>query len=256
MLNLTQILGYTLINEPPAKVATDVCDSIAAGKVRSFLFLNPHSAVMAEGDAGLKAAFLAPTEVLCDGVGLVGAHFLLHRRRLWRVWGLDFFVSVSTELSRRGCGRVFFLGGQEEFMPALLANYRDAFPGIAAVGSCVPPFKPGFGEEDVAEMVRRIRSFEPDVVWIGVGSPKQEKLLVQLRDACPVPCMAAIGAVFDFFSGRVEAGPQWISGLGLLWAYRLLQEPGRLWRRTLVSGPLFATLVAREMWTRLTRSTA
>jgi N-acetylglucosaminyldiphosphoundecaprenol N-acetyl-beta-D-mannosaminyltransferase len=241
------ILGYHVVDEPPATIGRVVCDSLHDGNYRSYAFLNPHSIVMASADAKLQDFFLGGTELFCDGVGLSIASRLVNHRRIHRVWGQEFFLAVSGELSGRGTGRVMFLGGRDSTIDQLLERYRRDFPGISQLAYYVPPFKTEFSSEDLAQMAERVTAFRPDVLWIGVGSPKQEKLLQTLQPLCRVPCAAAIGAVFDFYCGHVSLGPPWVQKLGLLWAYRLVIEPRRLWRRTFVSAPLFMLKVLREV---------
>jgi N-acetylglucosaminyldiphosphoundecaprenol N-acetyl-beta-D-mannosaminyltransferase len=246
-LRHTTILGYNVLDEPADRIATRVCDGLREGPCRSFAFLNPHSIVMASSDGTLQKIFLQEAELLCDGVGLSLANRVLNRRSLHRVWGQDFFLAVSQELSARKAGRVLFLGGHAESIDTLLDRYRREFPGIQELSSYLPAFKSDFSPPDITVMAERINAFRPDVLWIGVGSPKQEKLLYELQAKCRIPCAAAIGAVFDFYSGRVPLGPKWIRDFGLLWAYRLVREPKRLWRRTVISAPSFILRVCREL---------
>ena len=96
-------------------------------------------------------------------------------------------------------------------------------------------------------MGARIVASGADVLWLGLGSPKQEKVLYRLVQHCDVSCAAAVGAVFDFYSGRVRHAPSWIRRLGLQWVHRLALEPGRLWRRTIISMPIFVSQVVREL---------
>jgi N-acetylglucosaminyldiphosphoundecaprenol N-acetyl-beta-D-mannosaminyltransferase len=247
-LRKIRVLGYELLNEPPQRIAAAVCDDMDRGNPRNYFFLNPHSIVQAASDAGLHGCFLdADAELLCDGVGLSLANRLLNRQPVHRVWGQDFFLAVSRELSKRRQGRVYFLGGRTDALESLLDKYHREFSGITAVSGEAPPFKPEFSSMDVGAMAERINAFRPDVLWVGVGSPKQEKLLRALQPLCRVRCAAAIGAVFDFYGGRVSLGPEWVQRSGLLWAYRLVMEPRRLWRRTLISAPLFVLQVLREL---------
>ena|GEM_PF-483468 len=241
------VLGYQILNVPAQVLFSTICDEFSLGRCRSFVFLNPHTVVLANSDDELARALDSPTEAICDGVGLALASLVLNRERLHRIWGWDFFIGLSKALSDRGLGRVFFLGGHEEFAGVLVDKYRSHFPGIQKVEVFVPPHKAEFDDGDILDMARRIKAFNTDVLWIGVGSPKQEKLMRRLYDVCPVRCAAAIGAVFDFYSGRVPLAPLWVREMGLQWAYRLLLEPKRLWRRTFVSGPLFVSQVLRDL---------
>jgi len=241
------LLGYRVIDEPPERIAKVVCDRIQARAEHCFSCLNPHSIVVARDDPTLQSFFRTQSELLCDGVGLSIANRILNRRSINRVWGQDFFLAVSREMSARRSGRVLFLGGHPDWIQDLVAKYRQDFPGLTEISTHVPPFKSEFSPADIEEMARAVSAFNPDILWIGVGSPKQEKLLCELQKRCHVPCGAAIGAVFDFYCGRVKLGPKWIRDAGLLWAYRLIKEPRRLWRRTFLSAPRFAGQVFLQL---------
>lgn len=248
------ILGYSILDEPASRVAAAVCDDLAGSCRESFVFLNPHSVVIAEHEPAFRSAIVNAGGVFCDGVGLSIASMLLNRRRVMRVYGFEFFSALSRELSGRRLGRVFFLGGSEELLDQLTRRYRLDFPGIAHVAGFAPPFKMEFGSADIEEMGRQIAAHHPDVLWVGLGSPKQEKVLFELMRSCDVRCAAAVGAVFDFYTERVPHAPAWIRRIGLQWVHRLMLEPRRLWRRTVVSTPLFLWLVVRQMLSSAGRS--
>jgi N-acetylglucosaminyldiphosphoundecaprenol N-acetyl-beta-D-mannosaminyltransferase len=241
------ILGYSILDEPAPLVAAAVCDDLEGNCRESFVFLNPHSVVIAEHEPAFRSAIVNADGVFCDGVGLSMAALLLNRRRVVRVYGFEFFSALSRELSARKMGRVFFLGGTEGVLDQLMRRYRADFPGVAAVGGFAPPFKIAFGDADIEEMARRVVAFDPEVLWVGLGSPKQEKVLLELMRRCDVRCAAAVGAVFDFYTDRIPHAPAWIRRAGLQWVHRLILEPRRLWKRTLVSSPMFLWLVFRQL---------
>jgi N-acetylglucosaminyldiphosphoundecaprenol N-acetyl-beta-D-mannosaminyltransferase len=108
-----------------------------------------------------------------------------------------------------------------------------------------PPFGTWSAEQQ-ADVMQRIRAAQADVLWVGMTAPKQEKWMHAHAEECGVPVIGAVGAVFDYYAGTVRRAPQWICRFGFEWLYRLLGEPRRLWRRTLVSGPQFAWLLLRE----------
>jgi N-acetylglucosaminyldiphosphoundecaprenol N-acetyl-beta-D-mannosaminyltransferase len=249
VLKRVDILGYPVLNEPASRVAAMVCDDLGAHRRHSFVFLNPHSVVIAEHEPAFRAAIVNADGIFCDGVGLSLAGLVLNRRRAIRVYGFEFFRALSRELSARQTGRVFFLGGSDDLLADLVSRYRAEFPGIAAVESHAPPYRSSFGSADLEEMARRIDAFGANVVWVGLGSPKQEKVLLELMCRCGVDCGAAIGAVFDFYTERIPHAPAWIRRIGLQWVHRLALEPRRLWRRTLISSPVFVWLVLKR-WLR------
>jgi N-acetylglucosaminyldiphosphoundecaprenol N-acetyl-beta-D-mannosaminyltransferase len=246
MLRQINILGYSVLNEPAARVAREVCDQLGGSKRLTCVFLNPHSVVIAERDAAFRQALTSASAVFCDGVGLSLASLLLNRRRVHRVYGYEFFMALSSELSRRRLGRVFFIGGGAEDLQALVARYRLDFPGIVGIEAYAPPFRADFSDAEIADMSARIVASGADVLWLGLGSPKQEKVLHRLMQHCNVSCGAAVGAVFDFYNGKVRHAPDWVRRLGLQWLHRLTLEPKRLWRRTIISMPVFVSQVVRQ----------
>lgn len=250
-LRRTNILGYPVLNEAATRVATTVCDGINGDRSKSFVFLNPHSVVVASQESNFRDAIVSAYGIFCDGVGLELAGLLLTRRRVTRVYGYEFFLALSQQLSDRGLGRVFFLGGSDSSLEKLTYQYRTQFPGIQDIQAYAPPYQIEFSTGEIASMAHRITESGADVLWVGLGSPKQEKILHQLMRQCELPCGAAIGAVFDFYTGRIPHAPAWVRRVGLQWAHRLLLEPKRLWKRTLISNPKFLWLVLRQL--RLTR---
>ena len=246
MLSHIEILGYSILDEPAGRVAAAVCDELDHDRPKSFVFLNPHSVVIAERNPAFRDAIVGAQGIFCDGVGLSLAGMLLKHRRPVRVYGFEFFTALSRELSARKMGRVFFLGGSADSIAELVGKYRAEFSGIPAVGGYAPPYRNQFCDAELQEMAGRIGEFAADILWIGLGSPKQEKVLLELMRRCRLSCGAAIGAVFDFYTGRVPHAPALIRRAGLQWVHRLALEPRRLWRRTLVSSPLFVGLVLRQ----------
>jgi len=112
------------------------------------------------------------------------------------------------------------------------------FPGLQIVGSCTPPFRP-LRPDEAQELARMTEETKPDIFWVGLSTPKQEKFMAEYLPKLNVTLMVGVGAAFDFHSGRVKQAPRWIQRSGLEWCYRLCQEPRRLWKRYLRNNPLF-----------------
>ncbi len=127
---------------------------------------------------------------------------------------------------------------------------QKEFPNVEVAGTLSPPFQNEFSEEENVAMIERINQCRPDVLWVGMTAPKQGKWIFANRHRLNVPLVGAIGAVFDFYAGTRERAPAWIRNLGLEWLPRLLREPKRLFRRNLVSSPLFLSMVVREKFKR------
>ena len=151
----------------------------------------------------------------------------------------------------RGAGlRHYFYGGpNEETSRRLRENMEAKFPGLRVVGAEVPPFRPLTSEER-AETARRINAAAPDVVWVGIGTPKQDFWVSEMRPLLDAPVLVAVGAAFNFHAGMVPQAPLWMRRACLEWLYRLCAEPRRLWRRYLIGNPRFLLLVLRQLLTR------
>jgi N-acetylglucosaminyldiphosphoundecaprenol N-acetyl-beta-D-mannosaminyltransferase len=245
-LAVENVLGF-----PVATLGRDECVEWVLGELmhgarRLFLACaNPHSLVVAKDDEAFAAALSSADILIPDGVGMVVASRLRGGRIRTRVTGSDVFLGLSERLAReRPPLRYFFLGSSEETLAAIERRLAERFPAIGVAGSYSPPFKASFDPRDEDAIVAAVNGARPDIVWVGMTAPKQEKLIARVRERLDVQLVAAVGAVFDFFSGRVtRSHPVW-QRVGLEWLPRLMRQPRRLWRRTLISAPRFLWLVA------------
>jgi N-acetylglucosaminyldiphosphoundecaprenol N-acetyl-beta-D-mannosaminyltransferase len=142
--------------------------------------------------------------------------------------------------------RSFFYGDTEETLSRLKAVAEERYPGHKVVGTLSPPFRPLSPEED-AEHLRQINAARPDILWVGLGTPKQDRWIHAHLDRLEVPVAVAVGAAFRFLTGQVQRAPAWVGRLGFEWAYRLAKEPRKCWRRSLIQGPQFTALVLMEL---------
>jgi N-acetylglucosaminyldiphosphoundecaprenol N-acetyl-beta-D-mannosaminyltransferase len=170
-----------------------------------------------------------------------------------RTTGTDVFLDVSRALNDVG-GSCFFLGSTEETLAKIRAQMAARFPNVRIAGTYSPPFRPEFTSEDNRQMIEAINEAAPDVLWVGLTAPKQEKWIFEHRDELAVNFAGPIGAAFDFFVGNIKRAGPTMQNMGLEWLPRLLQEPKRLWRRTFVSGPKFLLRTLRYRAAR-TRNT-
>ena len=138
--------------------------------------------------------------------------------------------------------RHFLYGGDDALVEALAGRLRQRCPGIRIVGAFAPPFRPLTPDEDT-DIVRLINDATPDVVWVGLSTPKQERWMAEHHKRITAPVMVGVGAAFDFGAGRKKQAPRWMQRSGLEWLFRLVQEPRRLWRRYLLNIPRFIVLV-------------
>lgn len=209
--------------------------------------VNAHSFVVAQKDDAFAEALLSADALLPDGISIVKACRWLGTENApdEKIAGADLFAYEMGKLNEKG-GVCFFLGSSPETLARVQEKAAEIYPRIRVI-TYSPPYKPVFTAEESQEIVQAINAAHPDLLWVGMTAPKQEKWLHEHWAELDIQCHAgAIGAVFDFFAGTRRRAPRWWIDHGLEWFYRLLQEPGRTWRRYLVDNPRFLGLVIRE----------
>jgi N-acetylglucosaminyldiphosphoundecaprenol N-acetyl-beta-D-mannosaminyltransferase len=234
------ILGHPVTSQPVSQCLDLIgswLDGTEKGKV--FVCANPHSLVEANNDPLFHQAIRNADLVTPDGIGTIIASKILGGTIRERVTGSDIFWGLSAQLNKTGGRSYFFLGSSEKTLTAIKAKMAAEYPNIRIAGSCSPPYKPEFSAEDSRNMVAAVNAARPDVLWVGMTAPKQEKWILQHRDQLDVKFIGAIGAVFDFYAGNIKRSHPVFQKMGLEWLPRLLQEPGRLFKRNFLSSPLF-----------------
>ena len=206
--------------------------------------INAHSYNIAQKDREFAEALYKSDILLPDGISIVFAQYFLTGKKISKVAGADLFFYELNRLNIKG-GKCFFLGSTEDTLSLILKHLAIDFPELR-VQTYSPPFKDEFSIEDNRSMIRAINTFNPDVLFIGMTAPKQEKWAYNHFSelaACHVCC---IGAVFDFYAGTVKRAPSWMIKFGLEWFYRLCKEPKRMWRRYLIGNARFIWMVLKE----------
>ena len=213
--------------------------------------VNTHSFVLARQDERFAEALRSADALLPDGIGIVKAcrWLKMENAPLEKIAGTDLFLFEMDQLNRKG-GVCFFMGSS----PAVLARIREKatqkYPNIR-VETYSPPYKPQFDEAENQAILAAIHAADPDLLWIGMTAPKQEKWLYSQWDRLDIHChTGAIGAVFDFFAGTINRSPQWWLDHNVEWLYRLIKEPSRMWKRVFVSGPVFLGEILKERFGR------
>ena len=229
--------------------AIGVIDAMVERRERGWVCAAPAmSLVTAQDDPLLMAALREATLTVPDGMPVVWAANLLGgpgERLHGRVYGPDLMRHHCAHAARRG-QRVWLYGGHDDdALEALRANLLRDHPGLRIVGGWSPPHREPTPAED-RETAARIDADEPDVVWVGLGMPKQERWMMRLRPLLEAPVLCGVGAAFDFHADRVAQAPRWMQQRGLEWAHRVVQEPRRQLPRYLRSNPRFVTGVARQ----------
>jgi N-acetylglucosaminyldiphosphoundecaprenol N-acetyl-beta-D-mannosaminyltransferase len=205
-----------------------------------------HAVMVAQHDEEMRDALLGSSLTVPDGMPLVWAANLLGENLPNRVYGPELMKRYNARCARKG-HRVWLYGGRDQgSLVQLSLNIRQDNPGIQIVGGYSPPFRQ-LTEREEDELVARINRDRPDVLWVGIGVPKQEKWMARMRDRLDVPVMAAVGAAFDFHAGRISQAPPWMQERGLEWTYRIAQEPRRLLPRYLYYNPAFLMQLGRQV---------
>jgi N-acetylglucosaminyldiphosphoundecaprenol N-acetyl-beta-D-mannosaminyltransferase len=208
--------------------------------------VNPHSVETAFRDPEFAAAICAADLVTPDGVGILLASKILGAGIPEVVNGPDLFEALCRQLNAKKTGtKMFFLGSTPDNLNAIEDKFKTDFPNLGIAGTYSPPYKPQFSGEDLADMIERVNKSQSDILWVGLGAPKQEKWAQACRDRLTVKVIAPVGGVFDFYTGRIKLPPKWVQKLGLIFLYRFFQEPKRLWLRNLDS-PVFLCRVIRQ----------
>jgi N-acetylglucosaminyldiphosphoundecaprenol N-acetyl-beta-D-mannosaminyltransferase len=209
-----------------------------------------HGIIEARHNAEFRNAVASADLVVADGMPVVWLGRLRGHPMPRRVYGPELMLRFCKETASEGY-RHYLLGGAPRVPEQLAASIERTCPGITIVGTHSPPFRASTSEED-AELIENINRAAPDVLWVGLGTPKQEMWMHRHQDKLRVPVMIGVGAAFDFLSFRKRQAPVWMREAGFEWFFRLLQEPQRLWKRYLVGGLEFAFFVALELlgWRR------
>ncbi len=220
-------------------------DDHAAG-CKYFACVNPHSLEVARRDGEFATAVHEADLVTPDGTGIVLASRILGAGIPERVCGPDMFPMLCNQLNEKKTGtKMFFLGSTPENLKVLAEKFKVDYPYLELVGTYSPPYKPAFSDDDFLHMTEMVNQSGADILWVGLGAPKQEKWAHACRDRLNVKVIGPIGGVFDFYTGRVKLPPMWAQRMGLIFLIRLIQEPKRLWRRNLDS-PIFLSRVLRQ----------
>lgn len=240
-MSSVNILGFEVTAQSPEDL---VSFALEGDKVCVVNTINPHSYTVQKSDNNFSCALFGSDYLIPDGSGIVLAARVLHNCSIQKVAGYDLFLAAMSQLASSS-GRVFFLGSSPEVLSKIKERLLRDYPSVDA-HYLSPEYKVDFGGEDVKRYVRAVNLVSPDVLFVGLTAPKQEKLIHAMKNDLNVKLVSGIGAVFDFYAGTVtRPGPFWVA-LHLEWLPRLLKEPRRLWRRNFVSTPIFIFDMLRE----------
>lgn len=224
--------------------------------------INAHSYNTARRDALFAEALQQGDALIPDGISIVKACRWIHAvsQPRERIAGWDLFEYEMSRLETRACAsaqtvqdsaapresrcRVMFMGSSQRVLDLVVERARTVYPHLEIL-TYSPPYKPVFTDDDNRAIIQAINDADPDLLWIGMTAPKQEKWAYAHWDEMHIRChVGTIGAVFDFFAGTVARAPQWWQRHGLEWLYRLLKEPRRMWRRYIIGNAVFLWNIA------------
>ena len=202
-----------------------------------------HGVMECQRSGELRRIFNSAGMVTPDGMPLV---WLARGRdpQVTRVYGPDLMLAEFKRSMAAG-HRHFLYGGGPGVSARLATSMRERFPGLDVAGTMEPPFAP-LDQLASPETAAAINATHPDIVWVGISSPKQERWMAKMRPLLEAPVLIGVGAAFDFHSGMVRQAPRWMQRSGLEWLFRLITEPRRLWRRYLVNNPWFVWALALQ----------
>lgn len=206
--------------------------------------INQYSYCIAEKDVNFKRSLLESDILLPDGIGIVAASKLLKGRKIIKIAGADLHQYLLKQLDKNG-GKCFYLGSSEKTLNKIRERLSIDYPAVT-VETYSPPFKSEFSDEENDQMVSAVNAFKPDVVFVGMTAPKQEKWAHAHKDLLDTKVICSIGAVFDFYAGTVERPNELWRNLGVEWLGRLIKEPKRMWKRYLYYGPVFGSYILKE----------
>jgi N-acetylglucosaminyldiphosphoundecaprenol N-acetyl-beta-D-mannosaminyltransferase len=232
--------------------AMDALDRVIECRERMYVSAAAvHVVMVSRHDPATRAA-LRDALVVPDGRPLVWALNLLGAGLRDRVYGPELMVRYCERAAARGHSAWLYGGATPEALADLERELAALFPGIRIAGGYSPPHRPlSAGEE--RDLAHRINADAPDVVWVGIGAPKQELWMARMRPLLDAPVLAGVGAAFDFISHRKRQAPAWMQKRGLEWLFRLSQDPIRLAPRYLRYNPAFVAAFARQYASHLIR---
>ncbi|HJX45931.1 MAG TPA: WecB/TagA/CpsF family glycosyltransferase [Patescibacteria group bacterium] len=216
-----------------------------AGKQRFVVTPNVDHIMKLQNDAEFRQIYDNASLVLADGMPLIWASKFLGTSLKEKISGSDLFPKLCKVAAEKGY-RLFFMGGRPGAALKAAEVLRDRYPDIQIVGTYSPPFGFENDREENDKIVRAIKNAKPDILFVGLGAPKQEKWIYKYRNDYQVPMSIGVGVSFEFVSGMVKRAPLWMQRVGLEWFWRLMMEPKRLWKRYLVDDPVFFWLVLKQ----------
>lgn len=208
-------------------------------------FTNVHVSVMAREDRVIQEIINSSFMSLPDGKPLYWVAKLKGLKGIDQIPGPDFFpqlINLKTDIPLKH----YFFGGQQSTLDELTNNIKSKYPDVEIVGTESPPFRE-LTTKEIETSLSRIKESCADIVWVGLGAPKQEKWMANNWQALKPAILFGVGAAFDFHAGNIQRAPQWVQAIGMEWLHRLLSEPSRLWKRYFYTNSMFLIYLIKDV---------
>lgn len=228
-------VGVSAINMQDAVL---ISDSLIQSNGKGYVCVTGvHGVIEARSDMAFRRILNGSLMTTPDGTPMVWIGRIRGLSRMRRVYGPDFMIEMCRHSVERGY-RHFLYGGGPGVAEQLAEELRKRCPGLQVVGTYTPPFRP-LNPSEEADLAAMVAEAKPDVLWVGLSTPKQERFMARYLDKLDVKLMVGVGAAFDIHTGSIKDAPPIMKQMGLQWLHRLAQEPRRLWRRYLINNPRF-----------------
>jgi N-acetylglucosaminyldiphosphoundecaprenol N-acetyl-beta-D-mannosaminyltransferase len=244
-MDRANVLGVRIHAIDITRAADEIERAVANSEKGYICVTDVHGVMEAQSDPEFKAILNRALLTVPDGMPTVWVGKLQGFRRMKRVFGPDLMGEVCLRSVQKGYTH-FLYGGAPGVAEQLKAALISRFSGINVVGTYTPPFRP-LTPAEFGQLKNTIHALKPDLFWVGLGTPKQERFMAAHLHDLSTKVMIGVGAAFDFHTGRLRDAPDWVKNLSLQWLHRLVQEPARLWRRYLVNNPRFVWRIALQL---------
>jgi N-acetylglucosaminyldiphosphoundecaprenol N-acetyl-beta-D-mannosaminyltransferase len=204
-----------------------------------------HGIMEAQRNSELAAIYASSSINVPDGAPTAWVGRWQGHKKMQRVAGPDLMREVFRRKEFAGCTH-FLYGGEEHVAEQLRERFTRQYPWARIVGTCTPPFR-DLNPEEEQLLIARVRELKPDIIWVGISTPKQERFMHRYLHLLDTTLMFGVGAAYDFHTGRIHDAPQWVKTIGMQWLHRLMQDPRRLWKRYLRNNPAFLWHIALQL---------
>jgi N-acetylglucosaminyldiphosphoundecaprenol N-acetyl-beta-D-mannosaminyltransferase len=236
-------IGISAIN---MEEAVELSDCFLRENQRGYVCITGvHGVIEAQSDPDLRTILNSSFLTTPDGMPTVWVGHLQGFSGMRRVYGPDYMMELCAISVSKGY-RHFLYGGNLGVAERLSIVLTTKFPGLQVVGTFTPPFRPLTPVEEDS-LIGQVQETNPDILWVGLSTPKQERFMAHYLDRLGVKLMVGVGAAFDIHTGGIKDAPAWMKRSGIQWAHRLIQEPKRLWKRYLINNPKFIWNVTLQL---------